>query len=128
MSKIVLIDYGMGNLNSVKKKLDRLKTDSLITRDEKEILEADKLIIVGVGHFAKAMKNIEDLNLIDVLNEVVLIKKKPILGICLGMQLMATHSEEGDCSGLKWIEDQVKRIKVNDPIKYKVPHLSLIHI
>ena len=122
MSKIVLIDYGMGNLNSVKKKLDRLKTDSLITRDEKEILEADKLIIVGVGHFAKAMKNIEDLNLIDVLNEVVLIKKKPILGICLGMQLMATHSEEGDYSGLNWIEAEVKRIQVNDPIKFKVPH------
>ena len=122
MSKIVLIDYGMGNLNSVKKKLDRLKTDSLITRDEKEILEADKLIIVGVGHFAKAMKNIENLNLIDVLNEVVLIKKKPILGICLGMQLMATHSEEGDYSGLNWIEAEVKRIQDNDPIKFKVPH------
>ena len=122
MSKIVLIDYGMGNLNSVKRKLDRLKTDSLISRDEKEILSADKLIIVCVGHFAKAMKNIEDLNLIDALNEVVLIKKKPILGICLGMQLMATQSEEGDCSGLNWIEAEVKRMEVNDPIKFKVPH------
>ena len=85
-------------------------------------MSADKLIIVGVGHFAKAMKNIEDLNLIDVLNEVVLIKKKPILGICLGMQLMATQSEEGDCSGLNWIEAEVKRMEVNDPIKFKVPH------
>ena len=122
MSRIILIDYGMGNLNSVKRKLDRLKTDSLITRNEKEILKADKLIIVGVGHFAKAMKNIENLNLIDVLNEVVLTRKKPILGICLGMQLMATHSEEGDCSGLNWIEAEVKRMQVSDPIQYKVPH------
>ena len=71
MSKIVLIDYGMGNLNSVKKKLDRLKTDSLITRDEKEILEADAVILPGAGAFGDAMEAIRTQDLISPLKKLL---------------------------------------------------------
>lgn len=122
LNKIVIVDYGMGNLNSIKKKLTRLKINPIVSSDSKEIQSADKIILPGVGHFAKAMSRLKDLNLIDVLNEEVLIKTKPILGICLGMQLMAKKSEEGNASGLGWIEADVVKFKVTDTLTYKVPH------
>jgi len=120
--RIAIIDYGMGNLNSVKKKLIKLKADVVVTSDKNEILTADKIILPGVGHFAKAMENLRSLDLIDTLNDAVLIQKKPILGICLGMQLMANRSEEGDVVGLGWIDAEVIRLKVEDTLKYKIPH------
>ncbi len=91
---LVIVDYKMGNLHSVKKKLDFLKVDSVISSDPAVILSASKLILPGVGHFGQAMENLRKLNLIDALNEAVLVKKTPILGICLGMQLMANSSGE----------------------------------
>ena len=121
---LAIVDYGMGNLNSVKKKLDRLKVASKITSNPKEIINAEKIILVGVGHFAKAMKNIQELGLLEVLNEVAIIKKKPVLGICLGMQLMANDSEEGNTEGLGWINANVRKMKVNDTLKFKVPHMG----
>ena len=123
-NNISIINYGMGNLHSVKRKIDKLKVNSVITSDPKKIIESDKIILVGVGHFKMAMKNLSQLNLIDPLNEAVLIKKIPVLGICLGMQLMAKKSEEGDVEGLGWIDADIKKIKVEDPIKFKVPHMG----
>ena len=119
---LAIVDYGMGNLNSVKKKLDRLKTTASITSNPKDIIKADKIILVGVGHFAKAMKNIKELNLLDTLNEVAIIKKKPVLGICLGMQLMAKDSEEGNAEGLGWLDANVRKMQVDDTLRFKVPH------
>lgn len=112
----------MGNLNSVKRKLSRLGIGALISNRPSEIAKADKLILPGVGHFQKAVENIKQLQLWDILNETVLIKKKPILGICLGMQLMASHSEEGDAKGLGWFDADVIKFRVKDNLKYKVPH------
>ena len=120
--KLAIVDYGMGNLNSVKKKLDRLKTTASITSNPKDIIKADKIILVGVGHFAKAMKNIKELNLLDTLNEVAIIKKKPVLGICLGMQLMANDSEEGNSEGLGWLDANVRKMQVDDTLRFKIPH------
>lgn len=123
-SKIAIVDYGMGNLNSVKRNLDRMRADAVVTFDRKVIAESDKLILPGVGHFGKAMANLRELNLIDTLNEAVLSKKKPILGICLGMQLMAQRSEEGDAEGLGWFDAEVVKFQVSDKLKYKIPHMG----
>lgn len=119
---LTIVDYRMGNLNSVKKKLDRLKTTASITSNPRDIVKADKIILVGVGHFAQAMKNIKELALLDALNEVVIIKKKPVLGICLGMQLMAKDSEEGNTEGLGWLDANVRKMQVDDTLKFKIPH------
>ena len=119
---VAIVDYGMGNLHSVKKKLDRLKTTSSITSNPRDIIKADKIILVGVGHFAKAMKNIKELDLLDALSEVAIIKKKPVLGICLGMQLMAKDSEEGKTEGLGWLDASVRKMQVDDTLKFKIPH------
>jgi glutamine amidotransferase len=119
---IAIIDYGMGNLKSVKRKMDRIGVKSVITSDPEEIKQSDKIILPGVGHFAKAVLEIKKRELWDVLNQQVLIGKKPVLGICLGMQLMTRHSEEGDSDGFGWIDANVIRFKVSDTIRYKVPH------
>ncbi len=123
-SKLVIVNYGMGNLNSVKRAMSRLRVDSVISSNPKDIAGSDKIILPGVGHFGKAMSNLKELGLLDVLNEVVLIKKKPILGICLGMQLMAKKSEEGNSEGLGWFDAEIVKFQVSDNLKYKVPHMG----
>jgi glutamine amidotransferase len=121
---IAIIDYGMGNLKSVKRKMDRIGVNSIITSDPEEIKKSDRIILPGVGHFAKAVSEIKSRELWDLLSEQVLIKKKPVLGICLGMQLMAKHSEEGDSEGFGWIDANVVRFKVSDSVRYKIPHMG----
>ena len=101
-----------------------MKVNAVVSSDPKEIAGSDKLILPGVGHFGKAMANLKELNLLDTLNEAVLVKKKPILGICLGMQLLAKKSEEGDAEGLGWIDGEVVKFQVSDKLKYKIPHMG----
>lgn len=120
---ITIVDYGMGNLHSVKKKFDRMNINVRISSDADEILSSGKIILPGIGHFEKAMNTIHSLGLYEVLNEAVLQKKTPILGICLGMQLMAKRSEEGgDTAGFGWFDAEVIRFNVKDTLKYKIPH------
>jgi len=114
----------MGNLFSVKNKFTRLKQNVKISSNCNEILEADKLILPGVGHFSKAMENIKNMKLYDVINKSVLIKKLPILGICLGMQLMAKHSEEGNCNGFGWTNANVVKFRQGENNIFKVPHMG----
>jgi imidazole glycerol-phosphate synthase subunit HisH len=133
-NNLVIIDYGMGNIHSVHKKFNQMNCNVTITSDATQINAADKIILPGVGHFGKAMNNLQELNLITALNEAVLIHKKPILGICLGMQLMCKSSEEGGFDsdqhpieksaevGLGWFDAHVTRIQVNDSLRYKIPH------
>jgi len=121
---IVIIDYGMGNLRSVLKKFENLKIEAKITDNVNDISVADKLILPGVGHFANGIKNLKEKKIWEILNEKVLIKKTPILGICLGMQLMAGFSEEGDCEGLNWFDASVIKFRIKDKLKYKVPHMG----
>jgi|SRR4030095_8425999 len=122
--KIVIIDYGMGNLRSVFNKFRRMGYSSEISSEPSVIKKADKLILPGVGHFAKGMKNLKEKGIIDILNDKVLDKKTPIFGICLGMQLFSEFSEEGDCEGLGWIKAKTVRFRINDKIKYKIPHIG----
>ncbi len=122
--KLGILDYGMGNLHSLRKKIQINGHNSTIIEKPKSILSCDKIILPGVGHFGKAISNIHDLNFFDSLNEFVLVKKKPILGICLGMQLMTKKSEEGNVDGLGWFDAEVVRFNNKDPYKYKVPHIG----
>lgn len=123
-NKIILLNYGMGNLHSVERKLKRLGANVVVSSLPEDILTANKIILPGVGHFARAMENLTKLNLIDALHEAVLQQQIPILGICLGMQLMAKYSEEGHCKGLGWFNADVVRFKIQDSLKYKVPHMG----
>ena len=122
--KIVIIDYGMGNLRSVLNKFKRLNIPAEISSDPKVIEKAGKLILPGVGHFANGIKKLKEYSLWDILNQKVLKDKVPILGICLGMQLFAEHSEEGDVEGFGWLDAKVKRFEIIDKIKWKVPHMG----
>ena len=120
--KVTIVDYGTGNINSVKKCLDRIGISSIVSSDIKEIITADKIVLPGVGHFKKAMSNLRELNLLDALNHAVLIDLKPVLGICLGMELMGRESEEGNAKGLGWFDAKIVRFRPSETNKYKVPH------
>lgn len=120
---IVIINYGMGNLRSVYNKCKRIGYKTIISNKKDDILNADKLILPGVGHFANGMKKLQELELIDVLNVKVLSQKTPVLGICLGMQLFCKFSEEGNIKGLNWFDANTIRFKSKD-IRHKIPHMG----
>jgi glutamine amidotransferase len=121
---IGIIDYGMGNLHSVQRKLYLLNIENKIVQNPEDLLRCDKVILPGVGHFGAAMQKLQAQNLLDGLAHFALVDKKPILGICLGMQLMAEFSEEGNTPGLGWIKTKIVKFQVEDPIKFKIPHIG----
>jgi glutamine amidotransferase len=123
-NKIVIIDYGMGNLRSVQKKFHRVGADTEISNDLELIANAHKLVLPGVGHFSHGVKQLKKLGIWDVLNKCVLEQDIPILGICLGMQLMAKQSNEGNEKGLGWFDAEVLKFQVKDSLKFKVPHMG----
>jgi len=123
-AKVTIIDYGMGNLRSIIKRFERIGVPAEITGDPVKIAEAGKLILPGVGHFSNGMKNLRNSGLMGLLNEKVLVKKTPVLGICLGMQLFAKSSEEGFTEGLGWIDATVVRFHVSNTVKFKIPHIG----
>jgi glutamine amidotransferase len=119
---IVVVDYEAGNMSSVVNMLRKVGASAKISREPEEILSADKLCLPGVGHFDYGMKRIRSLNLIEPLNEFVCKMKKPILGICLGAQMLGKGSEEGGSPGLGWIDMYCNRFPQNDVLK--VPHMG----
>jgi len=126
---IVVIDYGMGNLNSVRKAFARIDVEATISSDLSTIRKASKIILPGVGHFKKGMENLSQRGLIDELNELALTKQLPILGICLGMQLLSSRSEEGPAEGLNWIPGQTLRFSKASfngigSSKLRIPHMG----
>jgi imidazole glycerol-phosphate synthase subunit HisH len=122
---IAIVDYDMGNVGSIKKMLQKIGAPAEITRDPQILQAADKLIIPGVGAFGRGMNNLESLGLIPLLNELVTEKKVPVLGICLGMQLLTSHSQEGDINGLGWIEANTIRFPENE---LRIPHMGWNHV
>ena len=121
---IVVIDYWMGNAQSVMNALESLGANAELTNDKKKISKASHIILPGVGAFPTAMDNLKKLDLIDLLTEQVMENKKPFLGICLGMQLLAKKGYEGEVrDGLGWIDGKVKKLEPNDK-KLKIPHIG----
>ena len=121
---IGIIDYGMGNVGSVESMINHLgyyKT-KIVTSPE-GLKEVDKIILPGVGTFDNGMKNLKDSGLFDELNTQVLINNKPVLGICLGMQLLMDKSEEGKLDGLGWIKGECKKFRFTDK-SLKIPHMG----
>lgn len=122
---IVIIDYGMGNLGSIGNMCKRIGIDSLVTSDPEVIAVADKLILPGVGAFDQGMTNLEKRGLLPVLAKRVLDQGCPLLGICLGMQLLGESSEEGHKRGLGWIHAATKRFRFDVHNKrLKIPHMG----
>lgn len=119
---IAIVKYGMGNVASVQKALMKLGFDSIITDNHDIIKKADLILLPGVGSFKKGMENLKKSNLIQLLNEEVINKKKPFIGICLGMQLIATYGNEPQrVKGLGWVDGEVVKIETK---KLRIPHLG----
>jgi len=121
---IAIVDYGMGNLSSIHNMFRKLNAESLITSDLEKVAKADKLLLPGVGAFDHAMMNLKALGLVPVLNQKVLKEKAPLLGICLGMQLLTKKSEEGVMLGLDWIDAETVKFKSDDRNKLRIPHMG----
>jgi glutamine amidotransferase len=119
---VAIVDYGMGNLHSVSKAVERLGCESLVTGDREQILAADSVILPGVGAFGDAMQHLRESGLDTVVKEVAA-SGQPLLGICLGMQLLFSSSQEhGSHDGLDILPGSVVRFAPRDG--YKVPHMG----
>lgn len=120
--KIVIIDYGMGNLRNVQKGFEKVGFEAKVTRDRKKIAKASAIVLPGVGAFKDCMENLERHRLVDLLVQSIE-KGKPFLGICLGLQILFSESEEfGSRKGLDLIKGKVVRFRP-DP-EHKVPHMG----
>ena len=115
---IAIVDYKMGNLRSVENALKRLGAEFCVTADPAVIRSADRVLLPGVGNAAEAMQNLRDASLVDVIRSL----RRPVLGICVGMQVMCRHSEEGDVDCLNIFDSHVKRFEPAADLK--VPHMG----
>lgn len=119
---IAIIDYGVGNLASVQNAFRQVGFNTIVTSDPQKILRAGQVVLPGVGAFADAMESLKQSGLVEIVQEVVL-KETPLLGVCLGMQMLFSVSEEdGIYDGLNLIPGRVKRFRL--PTGYKVPHMG----
>lgn len=124
--KIIIVDYGLGNLFSVKHACDFIGTEAKISFDKNEIINADGIILPGVGAFGEAMNNLSELDLVSPLKDFIS-SGKPFLGVCLGMQLLFSESEEfGSNKGLGIIDGCVKKFPLKNPEgqALKIPQIA----
>lgn len=122
---IAIVDYGSGNVGAIADVFRQLKVPHKITNDLDELRAADRYILPGVGAFDTTMRTLRQSGLIEVLDHEVLVSKKKILGICVGMQILGESSEEGDLPGLGWISGRIRKIdksKINS--SPKLPHMG----
>lgn len=118
---IVIVKYNAGNVASVQFALERTGISATVSNDHNEILNADKVIFPGVGEASSAMNSLKE----NKLDELIVQLKQPVLGICLGMQLMCEYSEEGDTKGLGLFRTKVRRIaKFREEGEFKIPHMG----
>jgi imidazole glycerol-phosphate synthase subunit HisH len=119
---ITIVDYGLGNLGSIVNMFKRVGVQAAIVSDLDKISSADKILLPGVGKFDAAMTRLNETGLREVLDQKVLIDKIPVLGICLGMQLMTNNSDEGELAGLGWVDAETKKFPKVEGLK--VPHMG----
>lgn len=125
---ITVVDYGVGNIGAILNMLDYLGIEAQASGDSDVLERADRLILPGVGSFDKAMSTLRTRQLIEPLNRAVLERKVPVMGVCLGMQLLARRSEEGSEAGLGWINADVHRITLTVGSPLKVPHIGWMEV
>ncbi|MDA7880916.1 imidazole glycerol phosphate synthase subunit HisH [Akkermansiaceae bacterium] len=126
---ICIIDYGMGNVGSIRNMLRKQGHESVVSESLEVIGAAEKLILPGVGAFDHGMKRLESTGIREVLDERVLCEGVPILGICLGMQMLLKGSEEGGGAGLSWIPGRSRRFDFSDVVNAPpVPHMGWNHL
>jgi glutamine amidotransferase len=118
---IVVVDYDMGNVGSIVNMMKKIGHAVEVSCAPEVIRKADRLVLPGVGAFDAGMANIRERGLVEILNEKVLAQKTPVLGICLGMQLLGDRSHEGDSAGLGWIP--VESIRFSSEVQ-RVPHMG----
>jgi glutamine amidotransferase len=122
---IVIVDYGVGNLASIRNMFKKIGVEAVISSAETDIREAEKLILPGVGAFDTCAEKLKESGLIAVLNPKVLEDKTPVLGVCVGMQLLMEGSEEGIQPGLGWIRGKVVKFRQDQlPAGLKIPHMG----
>lgn len=122
---VVIVDYGMGNLASIKKMVEFVGGQAIISADSDVIKLAKKIILPGVGSFDFGMQNLKSCGLIPVLEKKALHEKVPFLGICLGAQILTRKSEEGSLAGLSWLEADTIRFRFGDRVTpEKIPHMG----
>lgn len=122
---ITLIDYGVGNINAFVNVYKRVDVPVKIAKIKEDLIGAEKLILPGVGHFDHAMTQLNNSGMRDTLDKMVLLDKIPVIGICVGMQMMAKCSDEGALEGLKWIDASVRKFdesKINQVTR--LPHMG----
>lgn len=120
--KICIVNYGLGNLGSILNMYKKIGVAAYIAESAEEIEQAEKLILPGVGAFDEGMRGLKNSGFVEVLNRKVLEEKTPILGLCLGMQLMTEQSDEGAEKGLGWINAETKRFPSDNQLK--IPHMG----
>ncbi len=122
---ITIIDYGVGNINSFLNVYKRLDIAIKVAKKADDLVGASKIILPGVGSFDYAMQRLNNSGMREQLDEQVLVDKVPVIGICVGMQMMGNYSEEGNEDGLKWIDASIKKFDVSKiKIHTKLPHMG----
>jgi len=124
MKKVAIVNYEMGNIDSVARAVEECGAIAVVTDVAGDFAEASSIILPGVGAFSEGMRNLREKGLDEILGKQVLNEKIPLLGICLGMQLLADKGfEGGETAGLGWISGQVERLKPDSP-DTKIPHVG----
>lgn len=129
MPKVIIVDYGMGNLDSVARALQRVEAGTIeVTGDPAALATADKIILPGVGAFAQGMTHLRQMGLLEPFTQRVKIDKIPLLGICLGLQLLTEYGEEGNAMGLGWLPGRAMRLRIEAGSRLKIPHIGWNHL